>query len=169
MRRELAAVALSFAVMACSSHMLTGPTSPEPLRSYDEKWEAAFAGAAPSPDASRALASVPAGGHVLVVFGSWCGDSRREVSRFVKALDLAGKVPFEVEWIGVDRQKHADGFDAATLGIRYVPTFIVSRGGKEIGRVVESSPGGIETDVGALLRGDKSGVITARVELAPLH
>lgn len=144
--------------------MLTGPVSPSPLSTFDAKWDAAFASARPSPEASRELAKVPAGAEVLVVLGTWCGDSRREVSRFAKALELAPSVPFLVKWIAVDRQKQADGFDARALGIRYLPTFIVSRGGREIGRVVESSPEGIERDVGALLREEKRGVITARTQ-----
>jgi hypothetical protein len=153
-------------LVACGGSTRTsagaGPLTPDALRSYDAKWQAAFAGANPSVEASRALASVPPGGEVLVVLGTWCGDSRREVSRFVKALDAAGPVPFGTRWIGVDREKKAPGFDAQALGIRYVPTFIVSRGGHEIGRVVESSPDGIELDVAALLREEKRGVISAR-------
>jgi hypothetical protein len=84
------------------------------------------------------------------------------VSRFAKALELAGPVPFEVKWVGLDRKKQAPGFDAKAYDIHYLPTFVVSRGGKELGRVVESSPEGIELDVGALLREEKRGVITAR-------
>jgi hypothetical protein len=142
--------------------MLTGDLQPKAIVSFDEKWEAAYAAASPSEEASKALASVPPGGEVLVVLGTWCGDSRREVSRFAKALEIAGTVPFQVRWVGVDRRKNGPGIDAQALGIRYVPTFVVSRGGKETGRVVESSPEGIERDVGALLRGDKTGVVTAR-------
>ena len=128
----------------------------------DDAWRAASGAAAPDRAAARALATVPPGGEVLVVLGTWCGDSRREVSRFAKALELAGPVPFGVKWLGVDREKEAPGFDAKTLDIRFVPTFIVSRAGRELGRVVESSPGGIETEVGALLREEAHGVVTAR-------
>lgn len=140
----------------------TGALSPDVLRSYDAKWQAAFGSAGPNIEASKGLASVPPGGEVLIVLGTWCGDSRREASRFAKALDAAGPVPFQVTWLGVDRNKQAPGFDAKALGIRYLPTFIVSRGGREIGRVVESSPDGIELDVGALLREEKHGVLSAR-------
>jgi len=142
--------------------MLVGEAQPGQLTTFDEKWKAAAAAAQPDPGQARALAEVPPGGEVLVVLGTWCGDSRREVSRFVKALELAGPVPFRVRWVGVDRKKQAPGLDARSLEIRYVPTFIVSRGGNEIGRVVESSPGGIEADLGALLREERRGVITAR-------
>lgn len=160
--RALAPLVLSLLSSGCGAHLLTGRLEPAALRGFDEKWETAFAAASPSADAAKALASVPPGGEVLVVLGTWCGDSRREVSRFVKALDLAGAVPFQTRFVGVDRQKRAEGLDAEALGIRYVPTFIVSRGGKEVGRVVESAPGGIEADVGALLRGEKTGVLSAR-------
>jgi hypothetical protein len=119
----------------------------------------------PDPAAAKALASVPAGAKVRVFFGTWCGDSRREVTRFWKALDLAGKVPFEVEYVAVDHAKHAPGDLEAGAGLRYVPTFIVVRDGKEIGRIIESSPNGIEVDLGKLLRGERGGVISLRTDV----
>ncbi len=51
--------------------------------------------------------------------------------------------------------------------ILYVPTFIVSRNGQEVGRIVESSPNGIEKDLLALLTGRSRGLITSRADLRP--
>lgn len=161
MRSPFGSLALAFALAACASSPPPPPVTPAALRDWDDKWRTAFAASEPSPEGSKALASVPAGAEVVVVLGTWCGDSRREVSRFVEALELAGRVPFQVKWVNVDRNKEAPGFDPSALGIRYVPTFVVFRGDREVGRVVESSPGGIEHDVGALLRGEKSGPISA--------
>lgn len=153
------------ACAAPTAGTLRGPLSAEALRSVDAKWQAAFASAEPDPAASRELASVAPGAEITVVLGTWCGDSRREVSRFVRALELAGNVPLGVSYIGVDRKKEAPGFDAKAMGVRFVPTFIVKRDGSEVGRVVESSPEGIERDVLALLRGHKHGVVTGRTDL----
>jgi hypothetical protein len=47
-----------------------------------------------------------------------------------------------------------------------VPTFIVRRGGHEVGRVVEEAPHGIETDLLALLTGEAGGVLSGRPDLA---
>lgn len=112
------------------------------------KWREAFEEAEPDLAAARALGNVPKGARVDVYFGTWCPDSRYEVSRFFKALDAIGAPPpFEVNLIGVDRQKHAP----AELELKRVPTFIVRVGDAEIGRIIEHAPGGIETELTALL------------------
>ena len=130
------------------------------------KWVVARESADPDAVAAKALLDVPPGATVRVFLGTWCGDSRREVSRFWKALDLAGgPVPFTMEYIAVDRAKSAPDGLTNGIGLRYVPTFIVVRGGKEVGRIIESSPGGIEKDLRALLRGERAGVISARTDV----
>jgi len=119
----------------------------------------------PELEAAKALSSVPAGASVRVILGTWCGDSRREVTRFWKALDVAGAVPFSIEYVAVDRAKKTSDGSIDGVELRYVPTFIVLRNGKESGRVIESSPNGIERDLGALLRGEKTGVISRRTDV----
>ena len=113
---------------------------------------------------ARALASVPEGAEVEVYLGGWCGDSRREVTRFWRALDLAGDVPFRVRWIAVGRDKRVPGL-TDNIELRYVPTFVVSRDGREVGRIIESAPRGIEIELNALLRGERAGVISGRTDL----
>ena len=51
--------------------------------------------------------------------------------------------------------------------VLYLPTFIVRRGGREVGRIVETSPHGIERDLLALLTGKATGVLTTRTDLVP--
>ncbi len=132
----------------------------------DAKWRAAYDAAMPDPQASAALLAVSPGASVLVLLGTWCGDSRREVARFWKALDAAGgAAPFTVRYVGVDRNRQDPDGLAEGWNLRYVPTFVVSRDGREVGRVVESAPHGIEVDIGALLRGEASGVMTGRTDL----
>ena len=47
----------------------------------------------------------------------------------------------------------------------YVPTFVVESAGVETGRIVETSPHGIEFDLAALLDGEVTGVVAVREEL----
>jgi hypothetical protein len=103
---------------------------------------------------------------VTVFLGTWCSDSRREVARLWRALDqVGGLVPFEVEYVAVDRAKSAPADLVAGQDLRYVPTFVVEREGEEVGRVVESAPGGIESDLLALLTGEASGTVSGRDDL----
>src|SRR5262245_31855033 len=145
--------------------VVVGETTRERIEAVPE-WAAAEAAAQPDVEACKALASVPPGAEVTVFLGTWCGDSRREVPRFWKALDAAGpEVPFAVHYIGVDRQKKEPSAPVTNNDIRYVPTFIVFREGREIGRIVEESPHGIENDLLALLTGQAQGLITTRTDL----
>ena len=147
--------------------VIIGETTRKAVEAAPE-WMAAEAESQPDPEACKALASVPPGAEVTIFLGTWCGDSRREVPRFWKALDLAGTdVPFAVHYIGVDRQKKEPSAPVTNNDVRYVPTFIVFREGREVGRIVEESPHGIEKDLLALLTGQAQGLITTRTDLMP--
>jgi len=132
---------------------LVGVVTREQVLATFPEWEAAFQKATLDPAQALALARVPPGARVDLYFGTWCPDSRREVARLWKALDHAGSVPFTVRLIAVDRQKHAPEV-SPELNLQRVPTFVVLRGGHEVGRIVEHAPADIETELGALLRID---------------
>ena len=85
-----------------------------------------------------------------------------------RALDIAAApMPFSIRYIGVDRAKEAPNGLVDGLDIEYVPTFIVRRDGREVGRVVESAPGSVEEALLQLLTGQAQGVISGRPELRP--
>jgi thiol-disulfide isomerase/thioredoxin len=148
--------------------VLLGPVSRDKVEAVPE-WVQAEVDAKPEADAAAALAAVEPGAEVVVYLGSWCGDSRREVPRFWKALDAEeGAVPFQVRYVAVDHAKKEPAGLLQENDVRYLPTFIVRRGGHEVGRIVETSPHGVEQDLLALLTGKASGVLTgSRPELAP--
>lgn len=157
--------------------VIVGETTREQIEEALPEWTAAQAESRPDPEACKALAAVPPGAEVTVFLGTWCSDSRREVPRFWKALDIAGlaeaaggagmEVPFAIHYIGVDRQKKEPSAPVTNNDVRYVPTFVVYREGREVGRIVEESPHGIERDLLALLTGQAQGLITTRTDLAP--
>ncbi|MFL6233146.1 MAG: thioredoxin family protein [Thermoanaerobaculia bacterium] len=146
-----------------------GPTTREKVEASPE-WVQAEVDAKPDAGAAQALAAVEPGAEVTVFLGTWCGDSRREVPRFWKALDAeGGVVPFQVRYVGVDHDKKQPADLLKESDVRYLPTFIVRRGGREVGRIVETSPHGVEQDLLALLTGKASGVLTTRQDLAPAN
>jgi len=87
-----------------------------------------------------------------VVLGTWCSDSRREVPRFLKVADLLMIKPQQVRLIFVDRAKHAGDLDISGYDIRLVPTFIVLKDGKELGRIIESPVETLEKDLLTILQ-----------------
>lgn len=145
---------------------IVGITSRAEIESELPAWRDAIAAASIDTDAAERLVSVSPGAEVDVFLGTWCGDSRREVSRLFRALEHTesiGALPFAVRWIGVDRSKTAPGFTEG-VDLRYVPTIIVRRDGVEVGRIIESVPGGVgvERALLGLLDGTRQGTISGR-------
>lgn len=148
--------------------MLVGSVTREQVEQAVPEWVKEEGESSPDAEAARALAAVEPGAELTVFLGTWCGDSRRELSRFWRALDEAGgDAPFPIQYIGVDELKKEPVAPVTNYEILYVPTFIVSRNGQEVGRIVESSPNGIEKDLLALLTGRSRGLITSRTDLRP--
>jgi hypothetical protein len=145
--------------------MIVGLTSRDAIERALPAWRDEAVHADPDVAVARRLASVAPGAQVDVYLGTWCSDSRREIARLFRALEhVPSPWPFTIRWIAVDRAKRAaDLTERAEL--RFVPTVIVSRGGVEQGRIVESAPGGIERALLGLLDGTTRGVISGRDDL----
>ncbi|MGD0710291.1 MAG: thioredoxin family protein [Bacteroidales bacterium] len=84
---------------------------------------------------------------VIIVMGSWCGDSQEQVPRFFKIIDAIGFTENNVTIYCVDRNKKTDKGEIDNLKITLVPTFIFYKDGKEIGRIVESPKATLEKDM----------------------
>jgi len=93
------------------------------------------------------------GVEVVVVLGTWCSDSRREVPRFLRIADLAGIPGDRVSLIGVDRAKKGGDVPVDGYAIERVPTFIFMKDGKEIGRIVETPATTLEGDMLTIFAG----------------
>ncbi len=90
--------------------------------------------------------------HFIVIGGTWCGDTKRELPKFLKTVSLAHIPEANIELYGVDRSKKSSDGLVDKYHVTNVPTFIVLSNGKEIGRIVEEPTEGIEFDLVQLLR-----------------
>jgi hypothetical protein len=93
---------------------------------------------------------------IRIVLGTWCPDSRREVPRFMKIIDLLQFPAERVVFVGVDNTKMAPvgGYD--TLGIERVPTFIFMKNKVETGRIIENPVTSLEQDMLNILAGNEN-------------
>lgn len=84
---------------------------------------------------------------IKIVLGTWCPDSRREVPRFMKIIDLWQFPAGNITFVGVDNSKIAPvgGYD--TLQIERVPTFLIIRNKIETGRIIENPVTSLEQDM----------------------
>lgn len=94
-------------------------------------------GYTPNADAVAALRKNADSIQLLTFMGTWCHDSHYIIPKFYTLLDAAGFSRDRVTLIGVDREKKTLSHLAEALNIKNVPTIIVMKDGKEIGRVVE--------------------------------
>ena len=93
---------------------------------------------------------------IRIVLGTWCPDSRREVPRFMKIIDLLQFPAEKIIFVGVDNAKIAPvgGYD--TLGIERVPTFIFMKNKVETGRIIENPVTSLEQDMLNILTGNEN-------------
>jgi thiol-disulfide isomerase/thioredoxin len=75
--------------------------------------------------------------NIVAFGGTWCGDTKYILPKFFALTDAAGLSPDRVTLLGVDRSKKTIQHLSEAFGITNVPTLIIMKNGKEVGRVVE--------------------------------
>lgn len=76
---------------------------------------------------------------ITVFFGTWCGDSHRELPRLIKILDAVNYPEKKLNLVGVNRKKETPDGEELPYKIQRIPTIILKKSGKEVGRIVEST------------------------------
>ncbi|APQ16695.1 thioredoxin family protein [Maribacter hydrothermalis] len=88
---------------------------------------------------------------VLIFMGTWCGDSKREVPRFIRILKSIDFPMENLKIVALDKSKNSykksPQGEEWGLNIRRVPTFIFYKNGREINRIIESPITTLEDDI----------------------
>jgi thiol-disulfide isomerase/thioredoxin len=88
---------------------------------------------------------------ILIFMGTWCGDSKREVPRFIKILESVDFPMKNLKIVAVDKRKDfykkSPQGEEWGLNIRRVPTFIFYKNEREINRIIESPLATLEEDI----------------------
>ena len=89
----------------------------------------------------------------MIIFGgTWCEDTQNLLPQFYRLADLSGLPDSSISLIGVDRAKTTLGNLHKIFEIKNVPTFILIKDGKEVGRVIEYGKyGEIDKELGELV------------------
>lgn len=97
---------------------------------------------------------------IIVFMGTWCEDSHRDFPRLMKILEEANYPESKLTIIAVNRKKESPAGDESLYNIQKVPTIILKRYGKEVGRIIEMpTTGYIERDLVQILKKNDSSVI----------
>lgn len=75
--------------------------------------------------------------NITVFLGTWCEDSHRNFPRLIKILDETKFSKNKLHIIGLNRKKQSPNGEEVKYNISKVPTIIIEKYGKEIGRIIE--------------------------------
>jgi thiol-disulfide isomerase/thioredoxin len=119
---------------------------------YSSWYTKNFAAYEPNPEIVEAIKRTnPSNYSVKIFFGSWCGDSKRELPKMTKLLEKLSFPAKNLTLIGVDDStevyKQSPQREEAGLNIFRVPTFIFYENNKEVGRIVEYAKETMERDL----------------------
>ena len=87
-----------------------------------------------------------------IFLGTWCGDSKREVPKFLKIVDEINLLPeLKIKLFAVDLKKRLKSELAEKNDIQRVATFVFRRDSQEIGRIIEYPKKSLESDIVEIL------------------
>lgn len=93
--------------------------------------------------------------HIRIFLGTWCGDSKREVPRFLKILATTKIPDNQIKIVALDKRKgkykQSPTGEEWGLQILRVPTFILYKNGREVNRIIESPNTTLEEDLQHIL------------------
>lgn len=116
-------------------------------------WKPNAAAYTPDATAKELLTKYKDSVQLLVFMGTWCEDSQFIIPKLFALADATGFSTDHITLIGVDRQKKTLSNLSEALNVTNVPTIIVYKKGKELGRVVEYGKYGIfDKELGEILR-----------------
>jgi thiol-disulfide isomerase/thioredoxin len=97
--------------------------------------------------------------NMTIFMGTWCGDSKREVPRMLKILDIAGikEKQYSIVFVSNDAElyKQSPQHEEKGMNILRVPTFIIAEGKIETGRIIEYPKENLEKDLLKILKKEK--------------
>jgi dipeptidyl aminopeptidase/acylaminoacyl peptidase/thiol-disulfide isomerase/thioredoxin len=144
--------------------VILGAVTREDIANGLAGWDAEYFEYRPDEAILGEIGGLLGGIEIVVVLGTWCGDSHREVPRFWKVADAVGLDPASLRMYAVESSRAKP--DAvltgklldwsrrvrARYGVTAVESIIVYRGGAEIGRIVEAPAVSIEADLLEILK-----------------
>lgn len=104
-------------------------------------------------DAIKAMEATKSNVKYVVFGGTWCSDTQFILPKFFKLQEESGVPDNNISFFAMDRSKKTIGNIGDAFKITNVPTIIVMKDGKEVGRVVEYGKSGKwDKDLAELLK-----------------
>ena len=101
------------------------------------------------PDSVTMVKLIPnlTGVNFIIFGGTWCSDTRRDLPAFLSILHQlkVGSNRYDI-WM-LDLKKESNYINPKLYDIQYVPTILIFKDGKEIGRIIEKPQETLEMDL----------------------
>ena len=122
---------------------------------YQEWYERYYDSYAVDTNETKQLTPLLEGKVIEIFAGTWCGDTRREIPRFMKILEAHDFDTTQLKLIFVDNSKElykqSPQHEETGKFIHHIPTIIIYDGDRELNRIVEKPVESLEQDLLAIL------------------
>jgi Thioredoxin len=149
----LSAIVIALLGVSLSGQIeLQGELTPDEILNNLPDWRTAAESYSPNLEFISGLQAVREEIQIEVFLGTWCPDSKQNVSAYFKIMDLVQNPLIRTTYIGLpqkkeDRAKYIQGKD-----IQRIPTFIVTIRGQEAGRIIETPRTSVEEDLWRIIQ-----------------
>jgi thiol-disulfide isomerase/thioredoxin len=89
---------------------------------------------------------------IIVMMGTWCGDTKDLLPKFYKTLQMANYPMLQLTMYGLNRKKEALNHEEQLYKVTNIPVFILFKNHREIGRITESVQTSIEKELVKLMK-----------------
>jgi len=126
---------------------LLGPLSKEEILENFPDWQEEVASYVPNLEVIEKLQSIPSKIKIEIFLGTWCPDTKRNVSAYFKIMDMVDNPLFITTYIGIPRDNDSRKPFIEGKNIIKVPTFIILINNEEKGRIIENPVKSVEEDL----------------------
>ncbi len=126
---------------------LLGPLSKEEILENFPDWQVEVASYVPDQEVIEKLQSIPSEIKIEIFLGTWCPDTKRNVSAYFKIMDMVDNLLIMTSYIGIPRENDSRKPFIEGKNIIKVPTFIIFIDNQEKGRIIENPTKSVEEDL----------------------
>jgi hypothetical protein len=126
---------------------LLGPLSKEEILENFPDWQEKVASYIPNQEVIGKLQSIQEEIDIEIFLGTWCPDSKLNVSAYFKIMDMVDNPLIMTTYIGIPRDKDSREPYIKGKNIIKIPTFIISINNQEKGRIIENPTKSVEEDL----------------------